>query len=309
MDINFVTVDVFTDRQFGGNPLAVVLDAKGLDETQMQAIAAEFNLAETTFVLPPANPENTAEVRIFTPKSEMPFAGHPNIGTAYVLGRMGSSYGRKLPEPFVFEEKAGLVRLDLTRKDGLLTGATLVTPQPLQTGRTISNEIIAEACSIAAADIDLRNHAPLVVSCGAPFVATELKTRGALVAARPRSEIFSRHLPMDLVTGVFLYWQGTGEPFDIECRMFAPLFGIPEDPATGSANAAMIGLLAQLMPEKAIEISKRVSQGSQMNRPSVIEASARKVPGSETLLRIGGDCVPVSEGRITLASNPHFDRN
>jgi len=300
MQINFVTVDVFTDQQFGGNPLAVVLDAEGLNTTQMQAIAAEFNLAETTFVLQPTDMGNTAEVRIFTPKSEMPFAGHPNVGTAYVLASSGTSYGRKLSEPFVFEERAGLVRIDLTRKDGQVTGATLATPQSLKTGRAVPVEIVAEACSISIDDIEISNHAPVVASCGAPFVMAEVKTKASLVSASPRSEIFSRHLPMDLATGIYLYWQGTGNPFDIECRMFAPLFGIPEDPATGSANAAMIGLLAQLRSEDDIELCKSILQGAQINRPSVMHAEARKKPGSDTVLRIGGNCVPVSEGRITL---------
>src|SRR6188768_3994661 len=114
MRLNFVTVDVFTTTQFAGNPLGVVLNAEGLSSAQMQAIAAEFNLAETTFVLPPKNPTHTAEVRIFTPKAEMPFAGHPNVGTAFVLARAGTSYGRKVTgDRLVFEEKAGLVNMDI----------------------------------------------------------------------------------------------------------------------------------------------------------------------------------------------------
>src|SRR5437763_4022857 len=112
MRLNFVTVDVFTTTQFAGNPLGVVLNAEGLTTEQMQAIAAEFNLAETTFVLPPKDPAHTAHVRIFTPRAEMPFAGHPNVGTAFVLARMGRASGDRL----VFEEKAGLVPLDLTRE-------------------------------------------------------------------------------------------------------------------------------------------------------------------------------------------------
>src|SRR6202521_2789328 len=118
MKLNFVTVDVFTGTQFAGNPLGVVLNAQGLAPAQMQAIAAEFNLAETTFVLPPKDPAHTAEVRIFTPKAEMPFAGHPNVGTAFVLARAGQSYGRAVAgDRLVFEEKAGLVRMELTREN------------------------------------------------------------------------------------------------------------------------------------------------------------------------------------------------
>ncbi len=126
MKLNFVTVDVFTDRQFGGNPLAVITDAQGLSNDRMQAIAAEFNLAETTFVLPPKDQAHTAEVRIFTPKAEMPFAGHPNVGTAFVLARAGTSYGRPVGgDRLVFEEKAGLVAMDIVRGRELWTSTSL----------------------------------------------------------------------------------------------------------------------------------------------------------------------------------------
>src|SRR5436190_11593088 len=137
MKIAFQTVDVFTDRKFGGNPLAVIPDAQGLSTEQMQSIAAEFNLAETTFVLPPQDPAHTAHVRIFTPKSEMPFAGHPNVGTAFVLARAGRSGDR-----FVFEEKAGLVPLDLTREAGVVVAARLAAPQRLTLGETVSAELV-----------------------------------------------------------------------------------------------------------------------------------------------------------------------
>src|SRR5689334_24208633 len=131
MQLNFITVDVFTDRRFGGNPLAVVLDGRGLTTPQMQSIAAEFNLAETTFVLPPKDPAHTAEVRIFTPRAELPFAGHPNIGTAFVLAQQGNANGRVVSDPIVFEEKAGLVKLDLIRNGASVVGARLTAPQPL----------------------------------------------------------------------------------------------------------------------------------------------------------------------------------
>src|SRR5436190_20791764 len=139
MNVPFQTVDVFTDRKFGGNPLAVIPDARGLSTEQMQAIAAEFNLAETTFVLPPADPAHTAHVRIFTPKSEMPFAGHPNVGTAFVLARLGKTKGERL----VFEEKAGLVVMDLTYEAGAIVAARLAAPQPFALGETIPAELVA----------------------------------------------------------------------------------------------------------------------------------------------------------------------
>src|ERR1051326_1372320 len=131
MRLDFVTVDVFTDRLFGGNPLAVVLNGEGLSAAQMQAIAAEFNLSETTFVLPSNDPAHTAEVRIFTPKAELPFAGHPNVGTAFALARRGSAFGRAIGDPLLFEEKAGLVPLELL-KDGIsVVGARLTAPRTL----------------------------------------------------------------------------------------------------------------------------------------------------------------------------------
>ncbi|MDP1749459.1 MAG: PhzF family phenazine biosynthesis isomerase, partial [Reyranella sp.] len=146
MKLQFTTVDVFTDRQFGGNPLAVVLNAQGLSTERMQAIAAEFNLAETTFVLPPQDPAHTAEVRIFTPKAEMPFAGHPNVGTAFVLARAGESYGRPVSgDRLVFEEKAGLVRMELAREGGVVVATRLAAPVPLSIGEEISPETVAAA--------------------------------------------------------------------------------------------------------------------------------------------------------------------
>src|SRR3954466_7627503 len=143
MKVPFQTVDVFTDRKFGGNPLAVIPDAQGLSDEQMQAIAAEFNLAETTFVLPPREPAHTAHVRIFTPKAELPFAGHPNVGTAFVLARAGTSYGRPvIGNHLVFEEKAGLVNMDITREGGAVVATRLAAPVPLSFGDEIDPTLV-----------------------------------------------------------------------------------------------------------------------------------------------------------------------
>ena len=144
MRLQFQTVDVFTGTQFVGNPLAVVLNAEGLSTGQMQAIAAEFNLAETTFVLPPRDAAHTAEVRIFTPRSEMPFAGHPNVGTAFVLARAGSSYGRPVGgDRVIFEEKAGLVPIEILREGAIVVGSKLASPQPLSVGAEVAGELVA----------------------------------------------------------------------------------------------------------------------------------------------------------------------
>src|SRR5580704_2395680 len=155
MRLQFQTVDVFTSDRFAGNPLAVVLNADGLSSQHMQAIAAEFNLAETTFVWPPQDSSHTAEVRIFTPRSEMPFAGHPNVGTAFVLARAGACYGRPVSGSSVtFEEKAGLVPIEILRDGTTVVGAKLASPQPLAVGPGIPGELVASACGVSLADIE-----------------------------------------------------------------------------------------------------------------------------------------------------------
>jgi trans-2,3-dihydro-3-hydroxyanthranilate isomerase len=302
MLLQFVTVDVFTTRQFGGNPLAVVLGAEGLSTGQMLAIAAEFNLSETTFVLPPRDAAHTAEVRIFTPRSEMPFAGHPNVGTAFVLGRRGESHGRPIAgDRLVFEEGAGLVAIDLLRDGGAVCGARLAAPQPLSIGAPVAPEVVAAASSLSLDAINLRHHPPCIASCGAAFIFAELKDRTALAAAAPRTDEFTRHFSQGPSSSLFLYVRADGRDADIYCRMFAPLHGIVEDPATGSANVALAALLASLRPEADLSASLKIIQGVEMGRPSLIEATARKQGGTVVQTTIAGRCVTVMEGVIDLA--------
>ena len=300
MQLEFVTVDVFTDRRFGGNPLAVVHDADGLTTAQMQSIAAEFNLSETTFVLPPQDPSHTAEVRIFTPKAELPFAGHPNVGTAFVLGRRGKVPGRAIVDAVAFEELAGLVLIDLLRENGAIVGARLTAPQPLSRGPDLPVDIVAAACSIAVEDIETAHHQPCVASCGTAFIFAEVKTRQALATARPRPDLFAEHLPIGGAAGIHLYLRESGGEIDIRARMFAPLHGVPEDPATGSANVALAGLLASLRPEPDISLETRIAQGIEMGRPSLLKAAAEKRGGQITRTRIGGRCVAVMTGTIDV---------
>jgi trans-2,3-dihydro-3-hydroxyanthranilate isomerase len=302
MKLDFVTVDVFTDRRFGGNPLAVIPDARGLSTEQMQAIAAEFNLAETTFVLPPQDPAHTAQVRIFTPKAEMPFAGHPNVGTAFVLARAGLCHGRRIEgDRLTFEEKAGLVPIELTREQGTVVAARLAAPVPLAIGQEFTADFVAEACSLSPSDIKVDVHRPCIASCGAPLVFAELASRAALKSAAPRGDVFTRSLPRDLAVGIHLYVQAREGDIDIQCRMFAPLHGIPEDPATGGANIALVGLLAHFRPEADLTLSKTIGQGFDMGRPSILEGSAVKKAGRVVDTWIGGRCVPMLAGTIDLA--------
>jgi trans-2,3-dihydro-3-hydroxyanthranilate isomerase len=301
MKLDFVTVDVFTDRQFAGNPLGVVLNAEGLTTQQMQAIAAEFNLAETTFVLPPKDSANTAEVRIFTPRYEMPFAGHPNVGTAYALARAGVSYGTPVPQDrVVFEEKAGLVPITLLRDGGAITGARLASPQQLSVGAEIPVDLVATACSLAPDDILTIRHRPCIASCGAAFILAELKSRDALAQAAARTDIFQNEVAKLPVTSILIYTQVNEAEVDIRARMFAPHHGIPEDPATGSANVALIGLLAKLRPERDLQLAKRIAQGVEMGRPSLLQAEAEKTNGIVSATSVGGRCVHVMSGSIDV---------
>ncbi len=297
MKRQFVTVDVFTDRKFGGNPLAVLPDAEGLSSEQMQAIAAEFNYAETTFVLPPKDPKHTAEVRIFTPKAEMPFAGHPNVGTAFVLARLGKAKGARM----VFEEKAGLVAMDLTYDGGAVVATRLAAPQPFTLGETITPEVVAQACGLSADQIETGSHRPLVASTGNKFVFAEVTSRAVLKSATCNIDIFAKHLPMERAVGIHLYVAAQEHGVDIQSRMFAPLFGVPEDPATGGANVTLIGLLAHLDKRADLTLSRTIGQGFDMGRPSILEAMAEKKSGKVTATYIGGRSVPMLSGEIDLS--------
>ncbi|MBN8904262.1 MAG: PhzF family phenazine biosynthesis protein, partial [Rhodospirillales bacterium] len=167
----YVTVGVFTDKRFGGNPLAVFPDATGLTDAQMQSIAAEFNLSETTFVLPPQNPQHHARVRIFTPKTELPFAGHPNVGTGYVLARRDPTP----PEHYVFEEIAGLVRVHVLRDEAqAICGARISAPRALSIDIDVPAEAVAACAGLAVSEILTTAHTPLVASVGTRFVIAEV---------------------------------------------------------------------------------------------------------------------------------------
>jgi trans-2,3-dihydro-3-hydroxyanthranilate isomerase len=297
----FVTVDVFTDQRFGGNPLAVFPDARGMSDADMQAIANEFNLSETTFVLPPDNPQHHARVRIFTPRSEMPFAGHPNVGTGYVLARQTDSR----PEHFTFEEGAGLVRVHILRDaDGTPTGSRISAPQSLSMGIGVPSETIAACAGLAPEDIATTTHEPLVASVGLPMFIAEVIDVAALSRASPDIAAFraAAHRFPDAPTHfpLLLYVRRDGDPLRPRVRMFAPLTGVMEDPATGSANAALAALLTALAPGDNLHLDYDIEQGIEMGRPSRLFASARKTGEGAVTATIGGSCVPVMRGWVDL---------
>jgi trans-2,3-dihydro-3-hydroxyanthranilate isomerase len=291
----FVTVDVFTERRFGGNPLAVFPDARGLSGAEMQALAAEFNLSETTFVLPPDSPHNNARVRIFNRTEEMPFAGHPNVGTAFVLGREDE----EAPRAYRFEEPAGLVEVTLERDaGGRVTGADVAAPQPLSLGGPVAAATIAACAGLPEAAVLQGTHPPIEASVGNPFVIAEVAPE-ALSQAAPDLAAFQRARAAHPGMGgrFALYLHARGEGAMLRARMFAPLSGTWEDAATGSAASTLAALL--LSAGGGAEGRWRVGQGVEMGRPSVLEISARRLADG-IRATVGGRCVPVLRGEAVL---------
>ncbi|WP_313825658.1 PhzF family phenazine biosynthesis protein [Leclercia sp.] len=297
MKRRYVVADVFTDAPFLGNPVAVVLDAEDLSTEQMQRIAVEFGYSETTFVLPPDDAAHTARVRIFTPSREIPFAGHPNVGTAYVLATYAAMNDTPLPETLLFEEIAGLVPVRLLKDNGTVTGAELVTPEALSCRSEISPEKVAACLSLTAEDIRTEVHNPLVASVGLPFLVVELASRDALRRCVPNLQGFRAVLPLDGAVSVYAYTldKDAGEPGDLQARMLTPR--MTEDPATGSATAAVTALLA--LHRDKTTLSLQVSQGVDMGRASTLY-SGYDASSGKSVVRVGGSCVITMEGAFTL---------
>jgi len=297
MKRRYVTVDVFTNKRFGGNPLAVVLDAAGLDGAAMLAITREFNYSETTFVLPPKDKTHTAHVRIFTPAGELPFAGHPNVGTAYALARIGKAFDKPIKDSLMFEEAAGLVPVRILLDGDDAVGAQLTAPQRLTTGAKVTIAKVAKCLGLAEADITDATHAPMVASVGTGFLVVELRDREALRRARGNADAFAKHLTAEQ-TKLLFYVRGA-RATQLHARMFFLVDGaIREDPATGSANAALAALLAELSTRRTGTLSLRIAQGEDMGRPSLLMSEVDKSAGSVGAVRIGGHCVPVMEGLL-----------
>jgi trans-2,3-dihydro-3-hydroxyanthranilate isomerase len=295
MDYRYYLCDVFTDTRFGGNQLAVLPQAQGLSDGQMQLIAREFNFSESAFVFPPARGD-ARRVRIFTPTAEVPFAGHPNIGTAFVLATTGAFGPIEAPITVTFEEKAGLVPITIRRRADTLW-CELSAPKRLSVGRTVSAASLAAAVSLVEDDVVTTTHPPQVASVGLPFLIAELKDRSALGRARVNAQGFDALAAQGVTPDVHLYTRSTDE-FDLRARMFAPFDGVPEDPATGSANCALAGLLSRCSKAREGTASWRIAQGVEMGRPSVLEARAEKRAGIVIGTWIGGASVLVSEGII-----------
>lgn len=303
--IAYVTVDVFTTERFCGNQLAVIHDARGLSDAQMLQIASEFRYSETTFVLPPEDPANDACVRIFTPTMEIPFAGHPNVGTAFILGGQPDIFGKPPSDVLRFEEKAGIVETVLRRDDeGRVTGAGIFAPQSLSLGPQIDPEIIAGCASIGAESILTQTHAPIIASIGLPFAVAELADLETLAHACPNTAAFAaagrQFSAGDDQFSLFLYVRQPANPWAIRARMFAPLDNVIEDPATGSASGALAALLVSKEGEDDQTTAITIEQGVEMGRRSLIELNVRKSGARVESIEIAGHCIAVMRGSISL---------
>jgi trans-2,3-dihydro-3-hydroxyanthranilate isomerase len=297
---DFVTVDVFTSERFGGNPLAVFPNAHGLSAGDMQSIATEFNLSETTFVLPPDNPQNHARVRIFTPACELPFAGHPNVGTGFVLACADPNP----PEHYTFEEIAGLVRVHILRDDGKsISGARISAPHSLMVTTGIPTDAVAACVGLTEDDFLTNAHTPLVASVGTPFVIAEVASLDALARAQPDVGAFravAARFPGMVRFALHLYVRKDGDATQLRTRVFAPLGGVMEDPATGAANAALSALLVSLAPGEDVALHFEIEQGIEMGRPSLIIGGARKTAEGAVTATVAGNCVPVMRGTLEV---------
>ncbi len=293
--LTFHTLDVFTDRPYTGNPLAVVLGADGLTTRQMQTMAREFNLSETIFVMAPRDPAHTARVRIFFPTAEIPFAGHPTLGCAVLLAGLAHGDGDWQAE-ITLEEEAGIVPVHLTRAHGLTHGTFTAPVIPhAAPGRADGTEIAA-ALGLRTGQIGFGTHRPGVWQGGPRFLYAPVADGAALAAARPQEPAWSTLMAGAGVDSAYLYTQGTDT--DVAARLFSPTAGIPEDPATGSATAI---LSANLLAAGALgegENHFTLSQGVEMGRPSRLALTVTVAQGALVAVRIGGNAVPVSHGRI-----------
>ena len=299
----YITCDVFTDHTFGGNQLAVFPDASGIPPARFHDIAREFNYSETTFVLPPSDPRNTRKVRIFTPGGELQFAGHPTVGTAHVLAATGAIPLTSDTTKIILEEGVGPVPVSIRSEKGRPTFAQLSVAKLPEVGPPPPDaKTLAAMLSLTPRDLpDDESLCPQAVSCGTPFLFVPLRDRGAVARAKIRLDIYESALGNYLTNKVFLFaLDPEHEGHDVRARMYAPSIGVPEDPATGSAVAALGGYLATRDPRADGTLRWVIEQGFEMKRPSILELEVDKYRGEITGVRVGGQTVLVCEGTIRL---------
>ena len=296
----FHTLDVFTDTPLSGNPLAVVHDSEGLDDQAMQAIAAEFNLSETVFVKPPENPAHTARIRIFTPAHELPFAGHPTVGTAVLLSRMMElGDGGEL----VLEENVGPVACKVS---DTANGRTARFDLPRVAERVdweFDLNLVAASIGLDPDDIGFDNHALSIWNGGVPYTLVPVKNIECVRNISIDTVKLAAVEPVidGLASNLYVYCRG-GEADEaaFHARMFAPLWGIPEDPATGSAVASFSGQVAALEMSGDETRTFLIEQGYEMGRPSQISLDITRSGGTVSNAGISGAAVQISEGILHI---------
>lgn len=299
-ELSYYLLDVFTDTRFGGNPLAVFPNADVLTDQQMQTIAGELNLSETTFIQSPRSQTSDCTVRIFTPKNELLMAGHPTIGTAWVILKNGFLKQRN-EDHLVFDEGVGSVRVDFAMED-CGRPADLVMHQPLpEFGEVLDKTCIAQLLSLQESDID--DDFPVqVVSCGVPIILIPLKSLDAVRRARVRLDLIDSPCGDTECRELFVFTRETEQQdANVHCRFFAPRFGVPEDPATGGAH----GPLGSYLVKYGLSDGRQIisEQGIEMGRPSRITVRVESNGAEITGVRVGGECVEVGAGTIRLDSN------
>ncbi len=306
MELKFNTLDVFTDKRFGGNPLAVVHDADALSTEQMQTITREFNLSETIFVMKPEDPANTARVRIFFPGGEMPFAGHPTLGCAILLAEMKHKPGCSFETEIRLEEVAGLVPVKVSRIGNVPRGLFKAPVVPQKAADGPAGNEIAPALGVSSVEIGFDMHRPILIRGGPAFFFVPVSSRAVLEKARPCEPAWGALMASlgkheAYVDAAYVYTRGgDGKEASFRARMFAPGGGIPEDPATGSATAL---LARQILIADRLEDGMHrfiLEQGYEMKRPSDLVLEADVVQGDLVQVRIGGQAVRVSAGVITV---------
>ena len=303
MKLEFHTLDVFTHRKFGGNPLAVVLKADALTTGQMQAITREFNLSETSFVMTPDNPLHTAKVRIFFPGGEMPFAGHPTLGTAALLAELKQKPGCSFETAITLELPAGLTPVKITRIADRVSGVFTAPVVPFHAAVALPgvNET-ACALNLDPEDIGFDGHVIASLEGGPRFFYVPVKSRAALEKSRVLEPHWSALIkPMHGVDAAYVYARGGDDKAtDFRARMYAPTGGIPEDPATGSATAL---LAAQLLTAEKLRDGThhyRLEQGYEMGRPAELNLECDVGGGKLTAVRVGGGAVRMSQGILEI---------
>ncbi|TIL67985.1 PhzF family phenazine biosynthesis protein [Mesorhizobium sp.] len=297
---NYLLYDVFTTERLGGNPLAVVLDSKGLDTAAMQAIAGEFNLSETVFVLPPDNPKHRARIRIFTPDHEMPFAGHPTVGAAIALAEMagdGDTAGI-----FVLEENIGPVRCAVSKHAGASFAEFDLAKLPEQLELSADPEAIGAALGLGPHEIGFENHRVSFWSAGVPYVTIPVADLEAAARIRLDNQAWSELAPRKsdwALASPYVYCRETvNHDSAFHVRMIVPGNPSYEDPATGSAAAAFAGAIMHFDGPREGVSQRWIEQGLEMGRPSRIRLELNVEGGKLAAARIGGHAVKVAEGRM-----------